>query len=153
MNTVCENIISFKRLSHKYCHSYKIYVKEYFDDTYREYTLDEILNPKVSLEVPERKTIKYNENQKWQLRDEIAGMNSASINVFINHNKLHTKDYTFNIKNKILTIVLELNKDSLIEVEYNLDIIRYSHKTQNKCEYIIVPVFENSHLLGAHTIL
>lgn len=153
MNSISENIISFKRLSYKYCRSYKIYIKEYIDDTCREYLLDEILNPKVSLEVSERETIKYNENQKWQLRDEITGMNSASINVFINHNKLKTKDYTFNTKNKILTIALKLNKDSIIEVEYNLDIMRYYHKTQNKCEYIIVPVFENSHLIGTHTLL
>lgn len=153
MNSVSENIISFKRLSHKFCSSYKIYVKEYLNDSIKEYILDEILNPKASLDIPERKFIKYNERQRWQLRDEINGINSDSVEVFINHNKLQTNNYTFNTKTKILTIILDLNKDDIIEVKYKLDIICYSHRSQNKCDYIIVPIFENSHLIGTHTIL
>lgn len=153
MNSISENVISFKRLSHKFCHSYRIYVKEYLESSVKEYILDEILNPKVSLDVPERKIVKYNEKQKWQLRDEITGINSSSVEVFVNHNKLQTNNYTFNIKTKILDITLDLNKEDLIEIEYKLDIIRYSHRTKNKCEYIVVPFFENSHLIGTHTIL
>lgn len=153
MNSISENIISFKRLSHRSCSSYKIYVKEYLPNSIKEYILDEVLNPKVSLDVTERKVIKYNEKQKWQLRDEITGVNSSSVEVFINHNKLQTRDYTFNVKTKVLIVTLDLNKDDIIEVEYKLDIICYSHKSQNRCEYTIVPIFENSHLIGTHNIL
>lgn len=153
MNSISENVITFKRLSHKSCYSYKIYVKEYFENSIKEYLLNEILNPKMSLDIIERKVLKHNEKQKWQLRDEVNGINTSSVSVFINHNELQPKDYTFNVKNKILIITLDLNEDDIIEVEYKLDIICYSHKSQNRCEYIIVPVFENSHLIGTHTIL
>lgn len=150
---VTTNVITFKRLSHIACSGYNIYVKEQTADGEKNYLLDTIQNPKISLDILEKKALKYNKLQKWQLRDEITGVNSSSVNVYINHNKIDTNKYTFNVKNKILYIHLKLNKDDIIEVEYCLDIVTYSHETINNCEYIVVPIFKKSHLIGSHNIL
>lgn len=150
---ISTNIITFKRISHLACSEYKIYVKEYTANGEKEYLLDTIKNPKISLDILEKTTLKYNELQRWQLKDEVTGVNSSSVNVYVNRTKLETKRYTFNPKNKMLYIHLKLSKDSIIEVEYGLDVVTYSHKTENKCEYTVVPVFEKSHLIGTHNIL
>lgn len=150
---ITTNIISFKRLSHAACTGYKIFAKEYTVDGEKEYLVNIISNPKLSLDIQEKKTLKYNESQKWQLRDEINGVNSSSVNVYINHNKLDTKRYTFNVKNKMLFVHIELNPTDIIEVEYTLDIINYSHKASNKCEYKVIPIFERNNLIGSHNIL
>lgn len=152
-NNISENIISFKRLSSKLCSAYRIYVKEYIESDIKEYILDEIINPNISLDIEERKVVKYNEKQKWQLKDEVTNVSSSSIDVFVNHNKLELKLYTFNIKNKVLTIHLDLNKTDIIEIGYRIDSIYYSHRTQNMCEYTVVPIFKRSNLIGNHTLL
>lgn len=153
MDFVNENTISFKRLPYNSCKAYKIYVKEYTPDGTKEYFLDEIPNPALSLDIKEKVQLKYNKDLKWQLKDEISGVNSASIDVYINHNKLETKYYTFSVKNKLLMIHISIQENDLIEAEYCLDIIKYPHRVTNKCEYNIVPVFKRSNLIGSHNIL
>ena len=147
------NNITFKRVKHPSCIEYKIFVKEFINDEYKEYLLDVIPNPNVSLDIKERISLEYNDKQKWKLREEITGVNSSSIDVYVNGNKLTPRRYTFNIKNKILYIHVLIPKDSAIEVEDKLDIVSYSHKTSNKCEYNVIPVFERNHLIGCHNIL
>lgn len=149
-----ENVISFKRLSSNACYGYKIYVKEYKDDEEPiEYLLDAVPNPQMSLDILDEKSLKYNEMQQWQLKDEVVGIDSSSINVYINNNLLSTKNYTFNEYNGVLLIHTRLNEDDSIDIEYRLDIIRYIHMTDKRCEYTVEPIFTKNHLIGRHNIL
>lgn len=147
------NNITFKRLTDTSCTGYKIFVKEFIDDECKEYLLDVIPNPNISLDIKERITLEYNEKQKWKLRDEITGVNTSSLSVYINKEKLIPRRYTFNVRNKMLYIHVQIPEDAVIEAEYNIDVISYSHKTSNKCEYSVIPIFERNHLIGCHNIL
>ncbi|MGO0862145.1 hypothetical protein, partial [Clostridioides difficile] len=62
-------------------------------------------------------------------------------------------NYTFNSKFKILYIHIELSPTDFIEIQYQVDKIKYVHKTLNKCEYSVVPVFDKHYLTGQHSLL
>lgn len=154
ISLVSENTIKFNRIKTDACISYKIYVKEYTkEDEYIEYLLDEIDNPKVSLDLKEFIYLEHNDENKWQLPAEATGSNSSSVEVYVNHLKLDNNKYSFNPYTKILKIFIETNPLDSIEVIYLVDKVEYIHKTVNKCEYKITPVFKRSHLLGKHTLL
>ena len=56
---VTTNVITFKRLSHIACSGYNIYVKEQTADGEKNYLLDTIRNPKISLDILEKKALKW----------------------------------------------------------------------------------------------
>lgn len=148
-----ENEIVFRRIQNEACTSYKIFVKEFIGDDVSEYFLEEIQNPRISLDLPEKIELKFNKEKKWELPRDISGVNTNSVKVYINNWKLDTGKYTFNPKTKMLIVHVDILETDLVEAEYLVDRIRYVHNSISKCEYKIVPIFKKSHLIGRHTIL
>lgn len=153
INVVSENVISFRRISKEICDGYRIIVKENVDGVIKEYVLDEIENPKAPITVKEAVELEYNEELKWQLPDDVVATGSDSISVWLNHVQLTTVQYTLSAKHKLLYLHSQATPDDLIEVEYEVDRITYTHNTSNICEYSVVPIFKRTHSIGRHTVL
>lgn len=148
-----ENTITFSRIKSLKCISYKLYVNEKIGEKWQSYLLAEIPNPKVEVLLNESKVLEYNSNQKWDVSKEISEIVSKSIRVRVNSIELSGNSYTFNSKFKILYIHVELSPTDFIEIQYQVDRIKYVHKTLNKCEYSVMPVFKKQYLTGQHSLL
>ncbi|MCC0635224.1 hypothetical protein [Clostridioides sp. ES-S-0001-02] len=148
-----ENTITFSRIKNLKCISYKLYVNEKIGERWQSYLLAEIPNPKVEVLLNESKVLEYNSNQKWDVSKAISGTVSKSIKVSVNNIELNNRNYTFNSKFKILYIHIELSPTDFVEIQYQVDKIKYVHKTLNKCEYSVVPVFDKQYLTGQHSLL
>ncbi|MCC0638947.1 MULTISPECIES: hypothetical protein [unclassified Clostridioides] len=148
-----ENTITFSRIKNLKCISYKLYVNEKIGERWQSYLLAEIPNPKVEVLLNENKVLEYNSNQKWDVSKAISGTVSKSIKVSVNNIELNNRNYTFNSKFKILYIHIELSPTDFVEIQYQVDKIKYVHKTLNKCEYSVVPVFDKQYLTGQHSLL
>ncbi|AXU72286.1 TPA: hypothetical protein ACG3PC_000148 [Clostridioides difficile] len=148
-----ENTITFSRIKNLKCISYKLYVNEKIGERWQKYLLAEIPNPKVEVLFNESKVLEYNSNQKWHVSKEISGVVSKYIRVSVNNIELDRNSYTFNSKFKILYIHMELSPTDFVKIQYQVDKIKYVHKTLNKCEYSVIPVFNKEYLTGQHSIL
>lgn len=148
-----ENTITFSRIKSLKCISYKMYANEKIGEKWQSYLLEEIPNPKVEVLLNESKVLEYNSNQKWDVSKAISGTVSKSIRVSVNNIELNNSNYTFNSRFKILYIHIELSPADFIEIQYQVDKIKYVHKTLNKCEYSVVPVFDKQYLTGQHSLL
>ena len=153
INIASENILTFKRIKNDACIGYEIFVKEYTSNGVKEYLLDVIKNPKISLDIPSKIKLKNNKKKRWQLEDDVVGIGTSSISVFVNKVQLNTMQYTFNPNLKLLTIHIDIMETDDIEIECKLDRIKYIHNTTNKCEYNIVPKFNKTHTIGTHSKL
>ncbi|MGX9755923.1 hypothetical protein ACWYRQ_06585 [Clostridioides difficile] len=151
--TYTENTITFSRIKSLKCISYKMYANEKIGEKWQSYLLAEIPNPKVEVLLNESKVLEYNSDQKWDVSKAISGTVSKSVRVSVNNIELNNSNYTFNSKFKILYIHIELSPTDFIEIQYQVDKIKYVHKTLNKCEYSVVPVFDKHYLTGQHSLL
>ena len=154
INIVTENIITFTRLPYSLCKGYRLIVTEIVNGS--EVTHEEpgmIENPKVPTLVSERKELDYNYKKKWSLPSDAIISSSDDLKVWINNILVNTNSYTYSPNIKMLEIGIELSKDDLIEIEYNVDRISLKRNSMNETRYTIIPVFHNSHHIGQHTVL
>lgn len=153
LSAIIKNTITFTRVSNDACIGYKIIANEIINGVSKEYLLTEISNPKAPTPVKEKVDLVYNKDCKWNLPADILGTGSDSVKVWINNVEINTRQYTFSPKLKVIYIDCKLTPNDLIQVEYSVDRISYTHNTQNVCTYKVTPVFKNTHTIGQHTIL
>lgn len=153
LNAITKNTITFTRISNDACIGYKIIAEEVINGEIKEYLLAEIQNPKAPMPVNERAELEYNQDCKWDLPKDVLGTGSDSVKVWVNNVEIDTGQYTFSPKLRVLYIDCKLAPNDLIQIEYSVDRISYTHNTQNVCTYKVTPVFKNTHTIGQHTVL
>lgn len=150
---VIENTITFSRIRNTKCISYNLFVNEIVNGSKQEYLLANILNPKTESVLIESKVVDYNKDKKWALPKDTIGLSTKSVKVSVNGSELSTNNYTYDSKLKLIYIHIDLAETDFIEMEYKVDRIIYVHKTLNKCEYSVAPVFHKSYNMGQHSLL
>lgn len=151
--------IKFPRLSSKNVISYEVYTKT-IDDTYdsgiRTDLIDTILNPNIPSPVVMTKELEYAENGTWNLPKNIYLDRDHKIRVFVDKIQISNLYYTINKVAGLITINknnVTMNPDSIISIEYYIDVIEKSYMFEQDCEIIIKPVMIESYHYGKHNII
>lgn len=153
LSIVTKNVITFTRLPYSTCSGYEIYAVETISGSEVTHLVEKIDNIKVPNLIKEKKMLEYNSLQKWTLPKDVLALATDSIDVYINNVQTNTNHYTYSPSLRILTIHSKLTANDLIEIEYNVDRIKLEYSSTGTTKYKVMPIFNESHKIGQHTIL
>ena len=153
LSLVTKNILTFARLPYSICSGYKIYSIEVVDSVEVTHLIETVENNKAPNIILEKATLKCNPKKRWELSKHILALDSYSINVFINNIQISTNNYTYIPGINILSIHSNISANDLIEIEYNVDKMKVEYAAINNTSYKVVPIFNESHKIGQHTVL
>ena len=151
--------ITFRRMNNKHVKGYKIYAL-FPDNNYssgiREDLLDEFDNPSEPNVQRTRIKLEYNNNQTWELPNDIYIDRDHKFRLFINNIITSPLYYQYNKYNKLLTInhnLKPLKSDDIIELEYFKDFITKSYALEQNCTIKVQPIFADTYTYGNHNII
>lgn len=148
-----KDTITFKRIDTKACTGYEIYARCKEGEGTLEFLLDTIDNPITPTPFRRSRHLKYNQRKVWEIEEKMLAKTSSDIAVLVNQIRLNPGQYTFSSALGILNIHIKLNENDSIQIEYNVDRIKYIHNTTRKHEYRIVPIYKSDYRLGEHSLL
>lgn len=144
-----ENTITFRRVSSRACTHYEIY-GQLGDDLI---LIDTIANPKTPNLISENECLEYNDRKYWEINEVVIAESSSDVTVLVNGVRLNTLQYTFSPKLNVLNIHIDICQNDRITIEYNVDKIQFKHSTDKDYKYRVVPVFNNTFMVGNHNFL
>lgn len=143
------NKLNFKRLKTNYCLRYDIYRCTNFD----EILIGTVEHKKQPCRLPRTKLLEYVPSQEWYIDDDVVSYSSNDIEVYVNDVQLTPSLYTYYDNQDILRIHVELNKNDYVLIKYFVDRLEYIDTYIGKCDYKIVPIFDETYVIGKHNFI